>query len=68
MPIFQSHLVCTILTPVSRNVESDQFDDEGGCGWEGCVMVENMGLHRASGQEFYIIFPTTCNVRTGTCE
>ena len=50
--IFQSHFVCTTVT---RTIESEQFDDArdcmwkfddaGGCGWEGRMMVENLGLH-----------------------
>ena len=38
---FQSHLVCTIVT---RNGESEQFDAAGGCGREGCVMVQERGV------------------------
>ena len=63
--IFQSNLV---YTTAARTAESEQFDDAVGCGFEGCIMVENLGLHWASEQEFHISCHTSHNFETDTCD
>ena len=55
-----------ICTAVTRTTESEQFSDAEGCGWEGCIFVENFELHCASQQEFFINCPTSYICRTGT--